>query len=100
MMGEDEHRRVVRRFLSPPTFPVFVRPRPANRAKHVSPENPGADVGEPLLDDFVVDAGFAATLSMHFLPKSPVKQPIHQLNAANAQRVLKVLARTRAITIN
>src|SRR5258708_6732655 len=100
MMCQDEHRRVVRRFLSPPSFPVLVRPRPANRSEHVPPENPCADSDESLLGDLVVNAGFAARMTVHFLPDLRVEKPVHQLGASHTERILKVLVRTSAITIN
>jgi len=38
MMRQDEDRNVIRGIVSPPAFPVHVRPRPTKGAEHVPPE--------------------------------------------------------------
>src|SRR5438045_2229330 len=40
MMSQDEDRNVIRRVVSPPAFPVHVRPGTANWPEHVPSENP------------------------------------------------------------
>src|SRR3989441_10948455 len=40
MMSQDEDWNVIRRIVSPPAFPVHVRPGTANRSEHVPSENP------------------------------------------------------------
>src|SRR5206468_564602 len=62
MMGEDERRHVVRRLITPPSFPLLIRPRPADWPEHVAPEDPGAHILESLFRDVVVHAGVAARL--------------------------------------
>src|SRR3954469_10178234 len=42
IMRKHEDRRVIRRLVAPPAFPVLVRPRATNRAEHVAPQDPGA----------------------------------------------------------
>src|SRR5215470_10625924 len=46
VVGEDEHRDVVRRLLAPPALPPVVGPGAAARREHVAAENPGPDVLE------------------------------------------------------
>jgi len=38
MMGQDEDWNVIRWIVSPPTFPVCVRPVPTNGSEHVPPK--------------------------------------------------------------
>src|SRR6185437_6805486 len=53
VMRQDKHRSVIRRFVTPPTFPVLVRPRSTNWPKHVAAENPRSNSGEPLFGHLV-----------------------------------------------
>src|ERR1700722_17796794 len=109
VMREHEHRHVVRRFLAPPAFPVFVRPRSAHRTEHVAAENPRADIDESQLGHFIVATGFAArtfwfipaamSLVMHGAPHVGREKPFHELRPAHAERILQVLARTGAETV-
>src|SRR6266545_5705812 len=40
MMSQDEDWNVIRRIVSPPAFPVHIRPGTENRSEHVPSENP------------------------------------------------------------
>src|SRR5689334_9698880 len=44
VMRQHEHRHVIRWFVTPPAFPIVVRPWTAHRAEHVAAENPRAEV--------------------------------------------------------
>jgi hypothetical protein len=99
MVGQHEDRHVVRGLVAPPAFPALVGPGAAHRPEHVAPEDPGAHLGEALFGDLVVDAGLAVDLVLgfarvvHLLPDARGKKPVHQLGAANSQRMLQALVR-------
>src|ERR1041385_5638485 len=65
VVRQDKHRSVIRRFVTPPTFPVLVRPRSTNWAKHVAAENPRSNSGEPLFGHLAINAGFSVFFAMH-----------------------------------
>src|ERR1700722_10658541 len=44
VVGKHEHGDMVRRILSPPAFPVLIRPWPANRTEHIPAKNPRANI--------------------------------------------------------
>src|ERR1041385_397422 len=73
VMRQDKHRSVIRRFVTPPTFPVLVRPWSPNWAKHVAAENPCSNSSEPLFGHLVIDAGFSVFFAMHVSPDERVK---------------------------
>src|SRR3984893_2400902 len=47
MMRQHKSRHMIWRFLAPPSFPRVIWPRTADRSKHVSSQNPRADVLHP-----------------------------------------------------
>src|SRR3954452_23135497 len=56
MVRQYKGWHMVWRFLTPPSFPRIVRPRPAHRAKHVASKNPRADVFHASPRPFVINA--------------------------------------------
>src|SRR5574340_1034720 len=100
VMCEHEYLGVIRWLLTPPATPAFIRPRAAHRPEHVAPENPGADTGEALLGHIVVHAGLAAAFTVHLPPKMRMEEPLHQLGTADAERILQILIRPSAVTVN
>src|SRR5437870_3804198 len=94
MMSQHEDWRVIRRLVAPPALPAVIGPGAPNRTEHVSSENPGSHAGEAPLRDFVVDARLAIRLSVHLPKYARVKEPLHQLGAMDAERILQILART------
>ena len=100
MVGQHECRNVIGRLIAPPALPVFVGPGAAHRAEHIAPQNPGADVVEGALGHPVVDAGFTAMAApMHPLKDLGGEEPFHECSAADAQRVLQILARPGGVTV-
>lgn len=100
MMGQDEHRNVVRRAIAPPAFPVHVRPFPANGAEHVAPENPGPDILKATGSELIVHPGRTAVLAEQGLLECARRdQPLVQFNPAIAERIIDVLIRTRSISV-
>src|SRR5258706_7631037 len=100
VMREHEHRRVIRRLISPPAFPTLVRPWSAHRTKHIPSENIGADILETARGDIVVDAILAVFATVHTLPGASREEPVKHLKPANAERILEILIRPGAVPIN
>src|SRR5487761_2169400 len=55
-MREYEHRRMERRVVAPPSFPVEILPRSALRAKLIAPHDFGTDVPGEVTSAVVVKA--------------------------------------------
>src|SRR5712691_12137203 len=100
VMGEHKNRRVIGRLVTPPAFPTFIQPGPTDRAKHIPPQNIGADTSEALRRDVVVDAGLAIFIAVHPLPGERGKEPVKPFEPANSERILKILARHSAESID
>src|SRR5580692_10780119 len=63
MMGQDEDWNVIRWIVSPPAFPVCVRPVPTNGSEHVSPKNPGPNILKATGGEVIVNAGGTVVLA-------------------------------------
>src|SRR5215510_6192431 len=67
MMRQHEGRCVKRRVLTPPAFPVLIRPRAAKRAEHVAAQNPRADVLDTARGEIIVYSSGARVLAVQQL---------------------------------
>jgi hypothetical protein len=56
MMREHENIAMIRRIVTPPTFPIVIRPCSADRAEHVPPDNPSTDIFKTPSGELVVNA--------------------------------------------
>ena len=81
-------------------MPSVVRPRPANRTEHVAPENPGTDSGKALLGNPVVDPRLATVKALHLSPHARGEEPLHQLGAPDAERILEILVRPSTVAVD
>src|SRR5262245_19879637 len=63
MVSEDEDWNVIRRIVSPPSFPVHVRPGTANRSEHVPSENPCPNIPKAARSEVFVDPRCAAVFA-------------------------------------
>ncbi|MNE36749.1 hypothetical protein D3C80_1305730 [compost metagenome] len=100
MVGQDEDGDVVGRVVPPPAFPVLVRPLPAQRAEHVAPQNPGADIAKAAGGEIIVQPGRAAVLAEQgLLEGARGEQPLVQRFGAHAQRILEVLVRAGPVSV-
>src|ERR1043166_867281 len=99
VMREDERRNVIRRFVAPPAFPIFIWPWPTNRAEHISPEYPRAFAAHALGRKAIVNARLTAFIAMLFDEGLCRKEPLHQLRPANTERVFETLIRSRGKTV-
>src|ERR671937_721671 len=94
VMGEDEHVVVVRRVVSPPSFPLLIPPVPAAYGpEHVAAHHAGADVLERLLHDPRALVQLAALLGMRLAPSGQRNGPVMQSLPTLAERVLLALVR-------
>ena len=64
------------------------------------PSNPGADSGKALLRNFVIHSRLAILMAVHLPPYAGVEEPLHQLWSPDAERILEILARSSAVTID
>lgn len=100
VMGQDEDWSMIRRIVSPPAFPVSVRPFPTKGAEHVPPQNPGSDILKATGGEIIVNPGRAAVLAKQGLLKGASRdQPLVQFRAANAERMVEVLIRTGCVAV-
>src|SRR5213594_135585 len=100
VMHQHEDGRVIRRLLAPPALPALVRPRAPDRTQHVAPKNPGTDSGKALLSDSVVDSRLSIVMAVHLPPHARVEEPLHQLGAPDAERILEILVRPGAVAVD
>src|ERR1700682_207615 len=99
-MRQHKDGRVIRWLVAPPALPAVVRPRGSDRTEHVAPKNPGADSGKALLRNPVIDSRFAVVIAVHLPPHARVEEPLHQLGAPDAERMLEILVRPSAVAVD
>jgi hypothetical protein len=100
VVREHEYGDVIHRVLAPPTPPALVRPWTANRPKHISAEDPCADVLETSSGELIVYASFPAISTKQLLLNgSSGDQPTMKRSAANAQWIVDVLVWASAETV-
>jgi hypothetical protein len=75
MMGQHEHRMVIRRHVAPPARPSLIRPGAADRPEHVATHNRGADVLIAALDEPRVQAVLVAFFAEHALLRAGLEHP-------------------------
>src|SRR5438105_3999750 len=99
VMRQHEDGRVIRRLVAPPALPSAVRPRASDRTEHVAPKNPGTDSGKALLRNFVIDPRLSIVIAVHPPPYACVEEPLHQLRAPHAERILEILVRPSTVAV-
>ena len=99
-MGQYEYRRVIRRLVAPPALPAVIRPRAPDGPEHVAAENPRADTGEAVLRHSLSIPVSPSVLSVHPAPHARGEEPLHQLGAVDAERVLEILIRPGAVAVD
>src|SRR5713226_395908 len=100
VMRQHEDGRVIRRLVAPPALPAVVRPRASDRTEHVAPKNPGTDSGKALLRNSVVDSRLSIVMAVHPAPYACVEEPLHQLRAPDAERILEILVRPSTVAVD
>src|SRR5688572_24069608 len=92
VMGEDEHRVMERRVVTPPAVPWVVPiPRTGVPAEHVPSHDRGADPRLLLLDDLRAFVDLTARKSMRPTPCGDRDDPLVETIAADPERVLHAL---------
>src|SRR5712691_5961899 len=100
VMRQHEDGRVIWRLVAPPALPAAVRPRASDRTEHVAPKNPGTDSGKALLRNSVIDPRLSIVITVHSPPYACVEEPLHQLRAPDAERILEILVRPRTVAVD
>src|SRR5580704_15840765 len=91
MIREHEDRSMIRRVVAPPPLPGFVRPGPPDRSKHISTNDPCANVVKAACREFIVNASCPAILAKHLSKSTCREGPFVQRDAADAKWVGEVL---------
>src|ERR1043166_2638086 len=100
VMREHKNLRVGRRILTPPAFPLIIRPWTANRSEHVASENPCADSVKAPFRKIVIDTCCTLSVAMNFLKRARGKDPLMKVYAAHAERIVNILVRARPKAVN
>src|SRR5262245_42862593 len=100
VMSQNKNGGVIGRVVSPPSFPLVIRPRTADGPEHIAPQDPGPYVAESARGKVVVTAGLSA-LDAEDLPLkfSGREEPLMERAPANAQRVLQALVRAGSVAV-
>jgi hypothetical protein len=72
---------------------LVIRPCAANRSEHIASQNPRANPVEPTFRKIVIDAGSTVAVAVHFLKSARGEEPLVQVHATNAERIVDVLIR-------
>src|SRR2546421_3558235 len=100
VVGEDEHRDVEGRVVTPPALAVGVAlPGPLAAAEHAAAHHDGAGRAQRFRDELVVRARLAAGQAVRLAKALEPKGPLVQLVAALAQRVLERRSRPGDVTV-
>ncbi len=99
MMCQHKRRDAVRRIIAPPSFPRIVRPCAANRAEHITAQNPGAYILHSSLGPLIVNARRATLMPVHLLPGLRREKPLEQLRSTEAERILDALVSAGSVAI-
>src|ERR1022692_3601170 len=100
MMCEHKDRGVERRIVAPPPLPDVIGPRSTNWSKHVSSQDPCADIGKTSCREVVIDARCATLAAVHPLERTGRENPIVQGDAADSNWISEVLVRACAVAID
>src|SRR5947207_915909 len=100
VMRQHEDGRVIRRLVAPPALPAVVRPRASDRTEHVAPKNPGTDSGKALLRNSVIDSRLSILVTVHPPPHACLEEPLHQVRAPDAERIVEILVRPGTVTVD
>jgi hypothetical protein len=99
MIGENEDGSVIRRIFAPPPLPSVVGPRAAHRPKHVSPDDPCADVVKATCDEVIINACFPAILAHHSVKSARFEGPFVECKSPNPEWILEALTWASTVPI-
>ena len=88
IMCQYESWRMIRWIVTPPAFPLVVRPFPTNRSEHVATEDEGTETFHCASGEPVIKASFTVFFSYH-LTKSPRwEKPLKDLLSTQTERMI------------
>src|SRR5260221_6807838 len=96
MVGEDEHRGVKRRVVSPPALPLMALPGAAVRTELVPSHDLRADAWAPVAGKGVIDARGTAGLAVHGVEGAGGEEPLMQPVTGVTERSIEALPFTGA----
>src|SRR5271156_2082554 len=96
MVRQHEGRRVIRRVVAPPAFPALVRPRTADRPKHIAAEDERAEPVHRTMCVGLIDSVGTAVLTDHCSEHARTEQPRVQFMSTLAERIFNALLRARS----
>src|ERR687892_207537 len=100
MVGEHEDRGVEGRVVAPPAVPGrVVAPRAGPAPEHVPAHHRRPDVRQRLLDHGRADIDFATIQAMLLAPRLELDDPLVEIFAAHAERVLLALVRAGDVSV-
>src|SRR5690348_11968248 len=91
MVGENEHRGVKRRVVSPPPLPLLVLPGAAVRTELVPSHDLRADARVPVASKGVIDARGTAGLAVHGVEGAGGEEPPMQPVTGVTERSIEAL---------
>ena len=57
------------------------------------------DAGQALLRESTIDTHLSIVMTVHSLPRARLEEPLHQLGATDAERILQTLIRPGTVAI-
>jgi hypothetical protein len=99
VVGENEHRAVVGRVVSPPALPGVVAPGARPAAEHVPAHDDRADVAEDPLGDRRARVDLPAFLSMALAERLERHHPLVKLLPSDPEPVLLALVGTGDVAV-
>jgi hypothetical protein len=91
---------MIRRLVSPPALPAFIRPGTAHGPEHVAAEDPGNEAGQTLGGNPIVDASLATIVTVHVLPGSRGKNQSMSVTPPTPSGFLNILVRPGAEAVD
>jgi hypothetical protein len=91
MVRENKYRFVIRRIVTPPALPLVIGPWAADRPEHIASQDPRADPVRRARRKIIVNARRAVLTALHPLKRARGDEPLMQVFATNAQRIIEAL---------
>src|SRR5262245_11303816 len=98
-MREHEHRRVERRLVTPPPFPVLVLPRTTLGTELVAAHDLGADVVLEVSGEVVVEPACTAGVSAIRPARGAARPRAQDRRVGVTERSLEALSLARAVAV-
>src|SRR4029453_14585635 len=99
VVSQDEDVCVIRGIVPPPASPSVIRPIAPDGCEHVAAEDPGSDVLETAGLKVIVHAGLPSARAEKLLERTGSRSPLVEHQSAPSKRIVQILIRARAITV-